>query len=605
MVEFKDNKDKNDILNMPILGYMFKNQKFIMALRILVLGLFIFGVYLGFEDPGKENTFTRYLFWGLFWSLFMVVTLTTFGRIFCGICPHGFLGTYITKYGLKKEMPSWLKNPWWGLTLMIVGWWAIYYSFPGFYRIPLITAILFVFMTALAFILYYLYKDMSYCKYVCPIGGLTKAYHRISFTWLGSYDDDCADCKTFACAKACPYNLKPFTFDKKNSMEDCSLCMECTAACDAISFKIVPPGKSLYKKFKLDKIEVWAYILITAAITISMSFHHGLGRSKIAEFMPWTKTAEFFKGTLNFGTVDLVGLFAFLYATGITVALVVVGMYVASKALKAEYSKTFYTLGYAFAPLFIIGGLDHLMHGFFTHTYANIANGFIYGFGLDVDKVANLASRKDAWLGVFGIFKYIAVVWALFIMYKRVNLFEASKKSKTIALIFGSLLIFFYLFLVLFRIYAMAVYGKATGGHGNHATHEKMFQSVPKHNAILLQESSSCVACGMNLPKFYKTNHAAQLNETPRQYCSIHCLSEDNNIKKMPLENIKVIDVKSLKFIDAKLAFYVVGSNKKGTMSEVSKYAFAKKEDAIKFSKRFKGKVLNFKEATSLAMKDF
>jgi hypothetical protein len=462
MIEFKEHRDKNDIFAMPILGFIFKNQKFLMAVRVLVLALFAYGVYLGFAEPGKENSFTKELFWGLFWSLFMIVTLSTFGRIFCGICPHGFLGKYITKIGLQKEMPSWLKNPWWGLGLIVIGWWAVTYSFPGFYSIPLVTAIVFTGITGLAFILYYLYKDMSYCKYVCPIGSLTKAYGRLSFTWLGSYKEDCSACKTFDCASACSYNLKPFTFINKNSMEDCSLCMECSSACDAISFKIVKPGNSLYKKFKFDKIEVWAYILITAAISITMSFHHGLGRSAVAKELPWTKTAEYFKSFVDFGSLDAVGLFAFIYAVVITLAFVYVGMYVASKALKAEFSKTFYTLGYAFAPLFIIGGLSHLLHSFFTHEYAEIANGFIYGFGLNVEEVQNLASRKDTWLKVFEAFKYIAVFWAFLIMYKRVNLFKASKGAKTVAFFSASLLITFFLAINLFRVYVVQNYGMPT-----------------------------------------------------------------------------------------------------------------------------------------------
>jgi len=612
MIEFKQNRDKNDIHGMPILGFIFKNQKFITAIRIVVLALFAYGVYLGFEDPGKENTFTRYLFWGLFWSLFMVVTLSTFGRIFCGICPHGFVGKYLTKYGLQKEMPSWLKNPWWGLGLIIIGWWAVYYMFPGFYRIPLVTAILFTVMTAIAFLLYYLYKDMSYCKYVCPIGSLTKAYHRISFTWLGSYKSDCSDCRTFDCATACPYNLKPFTFDKKNSMEDCSLCMECSTACDAISFKIVPPGKSLYKKFKIDKIEVWTFILITAAISISMSFHHGLGRSKIAESLPWSKTAEYFKTIFDFGSMDVVGLFAFLYANLITLALVFFGMFIASKALKSEFSKTFYTLGYAFAPIFIIGGLSHLLHSFFTHEYADIVNGFIYGFGLNIENVANLASRKDAWLSIFSYFPYIASLWAFYIMYKRVNLFNASKLAKSIAFFFASLLIIFYLSLNLFRIYAMFTYGSGNGGHSHHgSTHGasmgKMYQSVEPSKAIILQNGenrTACSRCGMKLPMFYKTNHAAKTEDgTTHQYCSIHCLAEHKHHEKTSDEI--VVNQTTLKFIEARNAFYVVGSSKKGTMSKISKYAFATKEAALSFSQKYGGEVKTYDEAFKIAEQDF
>ena len=610
MVEYKNNRDKNDIYGMPILGFLFKNQNFIMFIRVLVLALFVYGVYLGFEVQSKENTFTRYLFWGLFWSLFMVVTLSTFGRIFCGICPHGFIGKYLTRFGRQKEMPKWLKNPWWGLMLIVIGWWAVYYMYPGAFKAPFATAMLFTVMSAIAFLLFYLYKDMSYCKYICPIGSLTKAYHRISFTWLGSYNSDCSDCTSFECAKACSYNLKPFTFDKKNSMEDCSLCMDCSSACDAISFKAVTPGKSLYQKFKLDKIEVWTYILITAAISITMSFHHGLGRSKAAEFMPWTKTANWFEATFGNMNFDVIGLFAFLYANAIVLLLVAFGMFIASKVLKAEFSKTFYTLGYAFAPIFVIGGLSHLIHSFFTHTYANIANGFIYGFGLS-GHVENLATRKDAWLSIFSYFPYIAAIWAFYILYRRVNLFEASKKAKTVAYIFASLLIVFYLSLNLFRIYAMYAYGKTSGGHSHHGGNGhmsgKMFQSVGMDKAIIMQKGqskTSCNQCGMKLPMFYKTNHVAtDSNGEVKQYCSIHCLVDHKHKENTTDE--KVVDTQTLKFIDAKNAFYVVGSKKKGTMSKVSKYAFEKKEDAEVFIKKHSGKILSYDEAVQIAQKDF
>ncbi len=109
MIKLKK-RDKNDIYGIPFLGIFFKNRFVVRTIQLLTLILFVYGVYLGFKEPEAENRFTRYLFWGLFWSLFMVVTLSTFGRIFCGICPHGFLGKYITKFGLKKELPKFLQN---------------------------------------------------------------------------------------------------------------------------------------------------------------------------------------------------------------------------------------------------------------------------------------------------------------------------------------------------------------------------------------------------------------------------------------------------------------------------------------------------------------
>ena len=606
MVSFMK-RDNDDIYSKPILGFLFKNQKFIMALKVVVLALFVYALYFGFTHTGKDNIFTKAVFWGIFWSLFMVITLPTFGRIFCGICPHGFMGKYITKFGLKKTMPNWMQNRYIGVFLLVIGWWAMYYMFPGLFRTPLGTALMFTVLTLVSFVIYFLYKDMSYCKYICPIGTLTRAYGKLSFTWLGTYKSACNDCKTFECATACPYNLKPFTFDKRNSMSDCTLCMDCSDACEAVSFKYKKPSFSLWSKFKIVKAEIWAFILILASIPITMSFHHGIGRSNAAGDMIWSTTAEFFKGYISFGSIDPIGLFAFLYAVIFTVLAAVIGMFVASKILKKDFSSTFYDLGYSYAPLFILGSIAHSLETFFMRGYKQIVEGFAQGFGLTVE-VASLAKRGDSWLHMFGLLKWVAIAWALIILYKRMKLLDTTKLRKILAYPFAASLIIFFLSVNMYRGYILETYGRASGGHGNHGGGGKMFQAVPKDKATLLQEGrnkSSCIACGMKLPMFYKTNHAAHLDGKDRQYCSIHCFAEEKNVKKMPIKDFRVVDVTSLKFIDATTAFYVVGSKKKATMSEVSKYAFENKKDAIKFSKQYEGKVVDFQTALQIADKDF
>jgi len=132
----------------------------------------------------------------------------------------------------------------------------------------------------------------------------------------------------------------------------------------------------------------------------------------------------------------------------------------------------------------------------------------------------------------------------------------------------------------------------------------KMFQSVDPSQAQMLQSGKNrlfCPLCGMTLPMFYKTNHAATHNGHTKQYCSIHCLADDQITHQSKLTDIKVVDVTTLKFIDATKAFYVVGSKKKGTMSMVSKYAFGAKAAAETFAKEFGGEVKSFDEAFKIA----
>ena len=134
-----------------------------------------------------------------------------------------------------------------------------------------------------------------------------------------------------------------------------------------------------------------------------------------------------------------------------------------------------------------------------------------------------------------------------------------------------------------------------------------MFQSVNENQATLIQTGKDkryCVRCGMDLVKFYKTSHTAQYHGKNFQYCSIHCL-EDHLGEGITLKNPKVVDVASLKLISVKDAFYVVGSKQRGTMSRVSKYAFANKNDAEKFQAKVGGKIMNFSSALDVAKEDF
>ena len=159
-------------------------------------------------------------------------------------------------------------------------------------------------------------------------------------------------------------------------------------------------------------------------------------------------------------------------------------------------------------------------------------------------------------------------------------------------------------------LFAVAVLlsGCSTKNAQTGAKKQTMFQSVTPQEAILLQtgpNKASCAICGMHLPTFYKTNHAADTKYGTRQYCSLHCLVSDNELNKTDLRNVRVVDANTLKFIPALKAWYVVGSSKPGTMSRVSKYAFGTKAAAEAFAKKYGGKVMDFYGAYDIAIQDF
>jgi len=127
------------------------------------------------------------------------------------------------------------------------------------------------------------------------------------------------------------------------------------------------------------------------------------------------------------------------------------------------------------------------------------------------------------------------------------------------------------------------------------------FSKVADMKPHLIQDGSQkmwCSVCGMNLKMFYKTSHAVVLKDgKKKQYCSIRCLVADWPILKDKIKKILVVDAKRGELINAKSAYYVVGSKVKGTMSMVSKIAFAKEGDAKAFQKEFGGKIVDFDTA--------
>lgn len=113
-----------------------------------------------------------------------------------------------------------------------------------------------------------------------------------------------------------------------------------------------------------------------------------------------------------------------------------------------------------------------------------------------------------------------------------------------------------------------------------------------------------CPICGMNLRMFYKTNHALKLTGGKnKQYCSMRCMIQDFEGLHSIVREILVIDTKSEKFISAANAHYVVGSKAPGTMSKISKYAFANYDDAVEFQKKMGGKIMSFEAARKSATK--
>lgn len=450
MVETID-RDKNDIFGYKWGERFFKNPKTLFVVRVSVLIIFIYALLYGFMYPTKEeNIFTTAIFWSIFWPFFMFLSLPTLGAYFCSVCPLAFIGKKITLFGLGIKFPKILKHRGISLTTVLLIYWGLFYAFPDLFGKPVVVAIFYTTFTLIAFAFYFIFSDMSYCRYICPISAIRNAYSRVGFMWLGTYESACNTCKTFECAKACEFGQSPFNFNKNNSMGDCTLCMDCAHACAAVGYTAHKPGFSLLSLInKKNYTDVWSYILLFAFMTLTLKITNNLNHSEIQNWLPWMQMSAALKNIFPQTHVNIEALSTLLFSLIMTLTLVLAAFKFASKKLNKKFGELFLDVGYAYAPLPLIGSLTFAAQFFFTRYFHHVINGFIQALHLPYAYIKPLALPSAPWLQYFMIFDYIAVAWTIALIFKRVWLIapHSPVKIKIISSAVLSLLPLIYLWI--------------------------------------------------------------------------------------------------------------------------------------------------------------
>lgn len=146
------------------------------------------------------------------------------------------------------------------------------------------------------------------------------------------------------------------------------------------------------------------------------------------------------------------------------------------------------------------------------------------------------------------------------------------------------------------------MYGFFTG-----AASAQPFKKSVQGEIELVQKGAKkqwCTVSANDLRKTYKTSHTAHsYGGEATQYASLTYLVFDEEENHAKLHSAKVVDVISNKLIPVKEAFYVLGSEVKGTQSKTSKLAFASKEAAEKFIAKRGGEIVSFEQAFEHAYK--
>jgi nitrous oxide reductase accessory protein NosL len=128
----------------------------------------------------------------------------------------------------------------------------------------------------------------------------------------------------------------------------------------------------------------------------------------------------------------------------------------------------------------------------------------------------------------------------------------------------------------------------------------------PEQGTTSIELPEACDKCGMSRSQFAFSRVLVEYEDgSTTGTCSITCAADvirQQDVKKV--KRFLVADYVTRELIDVHTAVWVVGGKKRGVMTTVPKWAFAKKEAADGFVGRFGGKITPFDDVIKAAKQE-
>jgi hypothetical protein len=246
------------MLDTPIIGRLLRSPWPWRLLRLAMLALLAAMAVHGWNqhaipgvparDPLMYTNFATYLFWVL-WMMGVVFVAALCGRGWCTVCPLGWLNGLVSRLGLRRELPGWLRGFFPVTLVLVVLQLAVYLL--ALHRFPDYTAVLLALMVIMAVLLGLVFQRRTFCLLLCPAGTVFGLYARLAPLELRVKDPAvCAGCAAKPCIataplakwatlgnfsmqwrvrpEGCPVELVPAEITDSAA---CTLCLNCVRTC--------------------------------------------------------------------------------------------------------------------------------------------------------------------------------------------------------------------------------------------------------------------------------------------------------------------------------------------------------------------------------------
>ena len=435
-----------NLLKLPLVGKFirWKYARFVFQLPLLILALF--AIVDGFtgNQLAPRNVATTSVW--LHYRGLVVLALALIGNAFCAACPLMLTRAptkLLTKLmGRKLNFPKVLKNKYFVITFLLIYFFS--YEYFNLWASPYLTAWLIIGYFTAALVVDTLFKEGTFCRYVCPLGNFNFVLSATSPTQITAIDQDtCHKCKE----KPCLHGRESFAEERKTNQAafiplseiknsngqgffpgcetdlfvptiqsnmDCTSCFNCVRACpyDNVAFRLRLPTWE-FARAPWAKRGRLAVMFMGVCLTF-----YGL-MNAFGMIRPFYALAEWLAELLHYQSEVLVLIIFFtiipLLGLGITVLMTYLADILGQG--KAKIKTAFMRWGYVTIVLGIGFWTSHYLFHFLTGALSIIPvfENFFYIRGFDIDPNWQLSKVIPfSWLfpinaGITAIYTFIAV----------------------------------------------------------------------------------------------------------------------------------------------------------------------------------------------------
>lgn len=359
--------ERLNLLDVSWLRRLLTAPAFPLSMQVVLLGVMAVVVFLGLFDvqDGGVNVASR-LTWTIWWAG-IIFTFVLLGRVWCVACPFGALNEWTSRLAAPiRRLPRPLRNIWWATGLFVLLTWADEQL--GVVRSPRVTAWIVIIFVGLAIAVGLFFERRSFCRYLCPIGGVIGLYSMTAPLELRVKDG--ATCRHHPeqdCyrggerSRGCPMFEFPQSMDRNNY---CTLCVECVKGCsrDNLVLRFRAFGRDLWASGRRAMDESYLAVMLvglTFLVTAQMLGAWSAWTSALASWLP-----AWFRGSVKpAASLSVVESAALLVGSLVVVPLLVLGaVSVADRSAgraRVGLRRSFVLFGYMFVP---IGLAMHLAH---------------------------------------------------------------------------------------------------------------------------------------------------------------------------------------------------------------------------------------------------